>query len=105
MLGNKFEQPNQINRGDSDESDEFDLPKSKRSEFRQRGSVGSKRTVGGRLRRSEETKKHHNSTKVARTGSEDEENIMEDPPTKKSNLSVKKSRTEKYYESSDCDES
>ena len=54
MLGNKFEQPNQINRGDSDESDEFDLPKSKRSEFRQRGSVGSKRTVGGRLWRFEE---------------------------------------------------
>ena len=91
MLGNKFEQPNQINRGDSDDSDEFDIPKSKRSEFRQRGSVGSKRTVGGRLRRYEETKQHHNSPKVVRTGSADEDNIRKDPRTKNPNLPVKKS--------------
>ena len=49
-LGNKFEQLNQIDHGDSEDLDEFDIPKSKKSKYRKRGSIGSKRTVVLHLR-------------------------------------------------------
>jgi hypothetical protein len=104
-LGNKCEQLNQIDHGDSEDLDEFDIPKSKKSKYRKRSSIGSKRTVGGRLRRYEETKQHHKSPKVVRTGIDDEVNIRLDPRTENLNLPVKKSRLLHNSESSSCDES
>ena len=93
-LGNKFEETNKIHRGESDESDEFDMPKNKRSQFRQRGSVGSNRTAGGRLRRVEETKTHMGPPKV-----------VKHPISQTRNVSEKKRRIEKNSESSSCEES
>ena len=89
-FGNKSDQPNQIDRGPIEDQDDLDIPISKLSKYRKRGASGSKRTVGGRLRRNEESKRHHKSPKVDSKGINIEDDMRFAPETENLKLPEKR---------------
>ena len=69
----------------------MDISISKTSKYRKRGASGSKRTVGGRLRRKEEeSKRHHKSPKLDSKGIDIEDVMIFAPETENLRLPAKK---------------
>ena len=68
----------------------MDILISKTSKYRKRGASGSKHTVGGRLRRNEESKRHHKSPKLDSKGIDIEDGMIFAPETENLKLPAKK---------------
>jgi hypothetical protein len=105
-FGNKFDQPNQIDCGAIEDLDDLDILISKTYKYHKRGVSGSKRTVGGRLCRNEESKQHHKSPKVESKGINIEDGMRFAPETENLKLPAKKrSLMLNNSELSSCEES